>query len=233
MTRTAVVLLSGGLDSTTLAYMARKDIGKTGKIYPLSFLYGQNHVYEITRARITAEKLGGELRIVAVGLNSVCQSALTSGAQAVPEAGGSEEIPATWVPQRNSIFLSLAFAYAETVNADAVYIGVNAVDYSGYPDCRPEFTQAMEKALNLASKRFVTEGRGIGLLTPLIKLRKTEIIEKGLSLGVNYADTWSCYKGPNPKGEACGVCDSCVIRIKAFTDLGQVDPLGYETRSGG
>jgi len=228
MTKSAVICLSGGLDSTTVAYMARKDIGKTGKLHPISFLYGQRHAFELTKANETAQVLGAEeLKVVAVGLEALVKTALT-GALEVPDYKPSSDIPATWVPQRNSIFLALAFAYAETVNADFIYAGMNALDYSGYPDCRPEFLTQMEKSLNLASKRFVTEGKGFGLITPLVKLRKTEIIQKGLELGVDYSKTWSCYKGPNVRGEACGVCDSCAIRLKAFAELGIIDPLAYD-----
>ena len=228
MTKSAVVLLSGGLDSTTVAYIARKDIGKTGKLHCLSILYGQRHSAELNRAEIISGLLApSEFKIVAVGLDGIVKTALT-GQQEIPTVGASVGIPITWVPQRNSIFISLAYAYAETVGADLVYAGMNSIDYSGYPDCRPEFLKQIEKTLNLGSKRYVVEGRGIGLITPLINLPKVDIIRKGLELGVDYSKTWSCYKGPNAKGEACGICDSCLIRLRAFMELGQRDLLVYE-----
>jgi 7-cyano-7-deazaguanine synthase len=194
----------------------------------MAFLYGQRHSFELTRATETARMLGAkELKVVAIGLSAIVKTALT-GQGEVPDAVESKDIPATWVPQRNSIFLAMAWSYAETVGADLIYAGMNCQDYSGYPDCRPEFLQSMEKALNWASKRYTVEGKGFGLSTPLLRMKKTEIIQTGLGLGVDYSRTWSCYKGPNIKVEACGVCDSCSIRLKAFRDIQRADPLKYD-----
>jgi 7-cyano-7-deazaguanine synthase len=150
------------------------------------------------------------------------------GSSDIPSDGVKPgEIPSTWVPQRNSIFLALAFAYAEMVGAGYIYGGMNAVDYSGYPDCRPEFLLSIEQALNLASKKFVETGKAIKLVVPLVKLSKVDIIKTGLELGVPYNLTWSCYKGPDELKQACGLCDSCRIRLQAFKDLGVKDPIKY------
>lgn len=227
MTKKAVVLLSGGLDSATVAYIAKSDVGKTGQVFPISFLYGQRHLYELVCADKIAKSLGTELKTVTIGLKSLIQSSLT-GSSDIPTEGVQEgKIPSTWVPQRNSIFLSLAFAYAENLDADLIYAGMNVLDYSGYPDCRQVFLQAMEKSLNLASKRFVESGKGFGLSTPLIKMSKAEIINRGLTLNVPYQDTWSCYQGPDELKRACGVCDSCRLRLKGFSEVGVPDPIKY------
>jgi len=217
----AVVLLSGGIDSTVTAYIARKDIGGSGILHALHLNYGQLHKKEGELAFETAVKLSciwysQEVKIPA-------SSSLT-GQGEIP-TGEPEGIPSTWVPQRNSTFLALAFAYAETTGADRIYIGVNSRDYSGYPDCRPEFIEAVNKALNLASKQFVESGRGIGIIAPLQYLSKVEIIRKGIELGVDFSKTWSCYRG---KELACGKCPSCLIRLEAFRELGIDDPIGYE-----
>lgn len=221
--RKAVVLLSGGLDSTVAAYCARKDIGKSGELYAITFNYGQTHSKELNYAREVAGELAVCHDILSIPLSKVVQSTLT-GQGEIP-IGEVEGIPSTWVPQRNSIFLALAFAYAETVGADRVYIGVNSRDYSGYPDCRPEFVEAMNRALNLASKRFVETGKGIGIIAPLQYLTKVDIIKKGTELGVDFSKTWSCYRGGE---KACGRCPSCVIRLRAFRELGIEDPIKYE-----
>jgi len=225
MTSKAVVLLSGGLDSSTVAYIAAKQDNQ--KVYPISFLYGQKHFYELECARKVAESLGSVQKIAHVGLRELVKSSLL-GSSDIPSDGVKEgEIPSTWVPQRNAIFLALAYAYAEMLGADWVYGGMNAIDYSGYPDCRPEFLLAIEKALNLASKRFVETGKAIQLVTPLVKMSKVDIIKKGLELGVPYNLTWSCYKGPDELKQACSSCDSCRIRLEAFKKLGIKDPIKY------
>jgi 7-cyano-7-deazaguanine synthase len=225
MVSKAVVLLSGGLDSSTVAYLAAKRDNQ--KVYPLSFLYGQKHFYELECARKVAESLGSVQKVAHIGLRELVQSSLL-GSSDIPSDGVKEgAIPSTWVPQRNSIFLALAFAYAEMVGADFVYGGMNAVDYSGYPDCRPEFLLAIEKALNLASKRFVETGKAIQLVTPLVKMSKADIIREGLRLGVPYNLTWSCYKGPNELKQACKTCDSCRIRLSGFESVGCEDPIQY------
>ena len=221
----AVVLLSGGLDSSTVAYIAAKRDNL--KVFPISFLYGQKHFYELDCARKVAESLGSVTKVAHVGLKELVQSSLL-GSSDIPSDGVKPgEIPSTWVPQRNSIFLSLAFAYAEMVDADYVYAGMNAVDYSGYPDCRPEFINSMEDSLNLASKRFVETGKRFELITPLMAMQKVDIIKTGLELGVPYNLTWSCYKGPNDLKQACSSCDSCRIRLDAFSKLGIKDPIKY------
>lgn len=225
MIKKAIVLLSGGLDSTVTAYIAKKNIGKMGELYAVTFDYGQTHHKEIVFARDVAKELGvvehleeWELRIPAES------SLLVEGSEQVPTEE-VEGIPSTWVPQRNSIFLALAFAWAETIGADSIYIGVNNVDYSGYPDCRPEFINSMERALNLASKRFIETGREIMIEAPLQYLAKVDIIKLGASLGADFSKTWSCYRG---EVRACGRCPSCLIRLKAFKELGLDDPIEYE-----
>ena len=221
----AVVLLSGGLDSAVTAFLARKDIGKRGGLYALTLDYGQVHSRELSSAERIAKVLEVE-EFREEYLTIPCESALTSGVQGAIRVSGVElGIPETWVPQRNSVFLALAFAYAEGVGADWVYIGVNSIDYSGYPDCRSEFVAAMNKALNLASKRYVETGRGIGIVTPLMHKRKSEIVQLGVKLGVPFGLTTSCYFG----GErACGVCDACRIRLEAFRKVGIGDPIPYK-----
>ena len=229
MAKTAVVLLSGGLDSSTVAYLAAKQ--DKCKIFPISFLYGQRHVHELVCAKKIAESLDTELKLVTVGLRGLVQSSLT-GSSDIPVDGVQEgSIPSTWVPQRNSIFLSIAFAYAEGLGADLIYAGMNSIDYSGYPDCRPEFLKQMEKSLNLASARFIETGKGFGLIAPLIKMSKAEIVQKGQDLGVPWHFTWSCYKGPNELGQACGLCDSCRLRLKGFQEAGYLDLLDYVERT--
>jgi len=220
----AVVLLSGGIDSTITAYTAKKDIGKRGELHAISFDYGQTHQKELVCASAIGELLEVEshplLKILGMGLFG---SSLTGQGEVPTEE--VEGVPSTWVPQRNSIFLTLAFAYAETIGADKVYIGVNSRDYSGYPDCRPEFILSMSVALNQASKQFIETGKGIGIVAPLQYLSKVDIIRKGIGLGVNFSVTWSCYNG---RRLACGRCPSCIIRLKAFKDLGMKDPVEYE-----
>ena len=220
----AVVLFSGGLDSTTVLAIA---LSEGLKVFPLTVDYGQRHRAEILAAVRCAEALGVSApRIVSVDLSSLGGSALTDSIE-VPkdrdEATMAGSIPITYVPARNTVMLSLALGYAEVLEADHIYVGVNAVDYSGYPDCRPEFLSAFTALANVATKRAV-EGRPLEIHAPLIHLTKKEIIETGLRLGVDYSLTHSCYD-PNAAGEACGHCDSCLIRKHAFEDLGMYDPV--------
>lgn len=222
-----VVLLSGGLDSTTTLAIAKAE-GYAA--HALTFRYGQRHEIEVQAAREIAQKLGAVQHVIVdIDLRLFGGSALTSNAP-VPKGRSAEEmgsgIPITYVPARNTIFLSFALAWAEVLNAWDIYIGVNALDYSGYPDCRPEYIQAFERMANLATKAGV-EGRGtLKIHAPLISLTKAQIIQRGLSLGVDYRLTTSCYD-PAPGGEACGQCDSCQLRLKGFKEAGAQDPIPY------
>lgn len=221
----AVVLLSGGLDSTTVLYQASHD---GYDCYALSFDYQQRHRRELDSARRVAQAAGvPEHRVVTFDLRAWGGSALTDGAIALPTgrdlAQMATHIPVTYVPARNTIFLSFALAYAEAIEAERVYLGVNALDYSGYPDCRGDYLQAMQQVFDLGTKRG-REGRPISIVAPLLHLRKTAIIQLGDRLGVNWADTWSCY---DDQDSPCGVCDSCRLRLGAFAELGWVDPLPY------
>lgn len=227
-TEKAVVLVSGGLDSATTLAMAR-DQGFA--CYALSFDYGQRHRFELVAAARVAKRLGAvEHRIVNLDLRAIGGSALTDEAIAVPTAP-SEGIPVTYVPARNTIFLSYALAWAEALAARHIYIGVNAVDYSGYPDCRPEYIAAFQAMANLATKVGVegagVEGDSIIIHTPLIQLSKADIIRAGIALGVDYEITISCYN-PDPDGLACGQCDSCRLRAAGFADAGVPDPTQYQ-----
>lgn len=219
----AVVLVSGGLDSATALAVARK----AGYVcYALSLDYGQRHRVELEAARDVALHMGVmEHRVMRLDMGPMAGSALTDASIAVPEGGPGEGIPVTYVPARNTIMLALALGWAEVLDADAIYIGVNAVDYSGYPDCRPEFVQAFQKLANLATKRAV-EGRPIQLETPLIGLSKADIIRMGMELGVDYSRTVSCYQA-DTDGHACGQCDSCRLRRLGFMELGVQDPTRY------
>lgn len=222
MTKRAVILLSGGLDSATTLAVARGE-GYDG--YALSFDYGQRHGAELNAARAVAAQLGAhEHRVMTLDLGQFGGSALTDRKLAVPEQA-SEGIPITYVPARNTVMLSLALAWAEVLAADAIFIGVNAVDYSGYPDCRPEYIAAFERMANLATKRAV-EGRPLRIAAPLLRLSKAEIIRLGRGLGVDYALTVSCYQADD-EGRACGRCDSCRLRRQGFVDAGVVDPTRY------
>ena len=222
----AIILLSGGLDSaTTLA------IAKTEGFQPftLSFDYGQRHRVELDRAKEISERMSAlQHRVVNIDLKQFGGSALTDAIE-VPKNRDDTEmadgIPVTYVPARNTIFLSYALAYAEVQGAKDIFIGVNAVDYSGYPDCRPEFIEAFEKVANLPTKAGV-EGQSLKIHTPLIDLSKAQIIQKGLALGVDYSLTHSCYD-PDDKGLACGVCDSCQLRLRGFKEAGVADPVKY------
>jgi 7-cyano-7-deazaguanine synthase len=222
----AVVLLSGGLDSTTVLAIAKAE---EYDIYGLSFSYGQRHIWEMTAATQIAIAMGvKEHRVVPLDLRAFGGSALTADLD-VPKGRSPEEmssgIPITYVPARNTIFLAFALAWAEVLGANDVFIGVNALDYSGYPDCRPEFIVAFEGMANLATKSGV-EGRiRLRIHAPLIAMSKAEIIRKGLELGVDYSLTSSCYD-PSPTGSPCGLCDSCVLRQRGFDENGCPDPLG-------
>lgn len=233
MAAKAVILLSGGLDSSTLLAIAKSEGFDT---CALSFRYGQRHQVEVEAARRVARSLGaGQHIVLGIDLRCFGGSALTSEI-AVPKGRGLEqmaqEIPVTYVPARNTIFLSFALAWAEVLGSTDIFIGVNALDYSGYPDCRPEYIEAYEKMANLATRAAV-EGQRLRIHTPLIRLTKAEIIKKGLRLGVDYSLTVSCYD-PFETGEACGACDSCLLRLKGFREAGSRDPIKYrgEDRKG-
>ncbi|EGW53343.1 7-cyano-7-deazaguanine synthase QueC [Candidatus Endoriftia persephonae] len=222
LAKRAVVLLSGGLDSATVLAMARQ---QGFECHALSMLYGQRHAAELDAARQVAQALGAvDHKLINIGLDDIGGSALTDEQIAVPKTP-SEGIPPTYVPARNTVFLSLALGWAEVLEAQDIFIGVNAVDYSGYPDCRPEFIVAFEQLANLATKAGV-EGRRIHIHTPLIDLSKGEIIRQGIGLGVDYALTVSCYQA-DAQGRACGGCDSCRLRLKGFEEAGVADPTRY------
>jgi 7-cyano-7-deazaguanine synthase len=225
--KNAVVLLSGGLDSTTVLAIARSE---GYRVNALSFRYGQRHTVELQAAERIAAATGVERHVVAdIDLRMFGGSALTSDI-AVPKGRAAEEmgddIPVTYVPARNTVFLSFALAYAEVLGADDIFIGVNALDYSGYPDCRPEYIEAFERMANLATRRGV-EGHRVTIHTPLISLTKAEIIQRGIALGVDYAQTISCYD-PAEDGAACGACDACVLRLNGFAAHGRSDPARYQ-----
>jgi 7-cyano-7-deazaguanine synthase len=223
----AVVLLSGGLDSTTTLAIAKSEGFEP---HALTFRYGQRHEAEVEAARRVAAALGVASHvIVPIDLRVFGGSALTSDIE-VPKGRSPEEmsagIPATYVPARNTIFLSYALACAEVLGAGDIYIGVNVLDYSGYPDCRPEYVEAFEKMANLALKAAVEGTMRVRIHTPLIHLTKAQIIRRGLELGVNYALTSSCYD-PGEDGAACGRCDACLLRLKGFAENGMTDPARY------
>ena len=223
----AVVLLSGGLDSATVLAIARRDGYES---YALSFSYGQRHVWELEAARQVAASIGVKLhRVAEIDLRVFGGSALTDDI-AVPKGRGTEEmshgIPVTYVPARNTIFLSFALAWAEVLGSSDIFIGVNALDYSGYPDCRPEYIEAFEKMANLATKAGVEGRQLLKIHTPLIAMTKAQIIAAGVELGVDYGLTSSCYD-PSTTGEPCGQCDSCLLRQKGFRENGMEDPLKY------
>ncbi|MBT0652659.1 7-cyano-7-deazaguanine synthase QueC [Geomobilimonas luticola] len=229
MTKKAVILYSGGLDSTTCLTIAKAEGFAP---YAMSFAYGQRHSVELELAKRNARGAGAvEHLVVEFDYRQVGGSALTSDI-AVPKEGVGSDIPVTYVPARNTIFLSFALGWAEALGAFDIFIGVNALDYSGYPDCRPEYIAAFEQMANLATKAGV-EGTGrFTVHTPLIHLTKAEIIRKGLDLGVDYSRTHSCYD-PTPGGLACGLCDSCRLRLKGFAEAGIPDPVKYVTRDQG
>jgi 7-cyano-7-deazaguanine synthase len=224
----AVILLSGGLDSSTVLYQARRD----GYIcHALSFDYQQRHQRELLAAQIIAQTAQATShQVINFDLRQWGGSALTDASIDLPIDRDLNQmattIPVTYVPARNTIFLSFALAYSETIGAERVYIGVNALDYSGYPDCRPDYIQAMQTVFNLGTKQG-REGRPIEIVTPLLHLHKTEIIQLGNQLGVPWVDTWSCYSDDE---QACGSCDSCQLRLAAFAELGLSDPISYVQR---
>jgi len=223
----AVVLSSGGLDSTTVMALARSE---GYALYSLSFRYGQRHALELLAAQRVARALGAkEHLVITIDLGEIGGSALTEDRE-IPKGREAlaliEEIPVTYVPARNTIFLSLALAWAEVLGAADIFIGVNALDYSGYPDCRPEYIEAFERLATLATKAGVEGKIKFRIQAPLIRLTKAEIIRKGLALGVDYSLTHSCYD-PAPDGRACGRCDSCLLRKKGFREVGIPDPASY------
>jgi len=218
----AVVLLSGGMDSATCLALARRE-GCT--CHALSFDYGQRHRAELAAAARVAGLHGADThRIVRIGLGDIGGSALTDPESAVPTTPGSG-IPVTYVPARNTVFLSFALGLAEVLDADRIYAGMNAVDYSGYPDCRPAYLEAFQRLANLATRRGV-EGRPITIHTPLLLMSKAEIVRTGMELGVDFASTVSCYQA-TPDGEACGSCDACRLRKSGFQAAGVADPTRY------
>lgn len=220
----AVVLLSGGLDSTTTLAIAKS---QGFECYALSFDYGQKQKSELDSATKIAKHFGAtEHRIMNISLSDFGGSALTDDSIEVPNFKESDEIPITYVPARNTIFLSFAMAWAEVLDCQSIFIGVNALDYSGYPDCRQDYIDAFQAMANLATKQGV-EGQKLSIVTPLINLNKANIIKKGLSLGVDYSLTTTCYQANN-KGEACGICDACEYRKIGFKSAGISDPTRYQ-----
>ena len=226
----AVVLLSGGLDSATVFAIAKS---QGFQAYALTFDYGQRHRIEIEAARRIAASAGAAGRkVIRIDIAGLGGSSALTGAVPVPKGRTPGEmsagIPVTYVPARNTIFLSFALAWAEALPSSDIFIGVNALDYSGYPDCRPAYIEAFEHMANLATKAGV-EGRHVAVHAPLIRMTKAEIIRKGLELGVDYGLTTSCYD-PSPEGEACGECDACTLRLKGFREAGVEDPLRYRRK---
>lgn len=233
MRRKAVVLLSGGLDSTTTLAIAK---AQGFEAHALSFRYGQRHEAELDAAHRVAEKLGATQHVVVqIDLRVFGGSALTSDI-AVPKDRPLEEmtrgIPVTYVPARNTIFLSFALAFAEVIGAQDIFIGVNALDYSGYPDCRPEYVEAYQRMANLATRAGVEGTQKLTIHTPLIDLTKAQIIQKGLDLGIDYGLTVTCYE-PSATGEGCGHCDACQLRLKGFAENGMHDPAPYRAEAHG
>lgn len=230
MAKKAVVLLSGGLDSTTVLAIAKDE---NFVPYALSFRYGQRHEAELGAAARVASAIGVADHVIAdVNLNVFGGSALTAQIDVPKErtdAELAEGIPVTYVPARNTVFLSIALAWAEVLEADDIFVGVNALDYSGYPDCRPEYIRAFEQMANLATKAAVEGRQRIQIHAPLVELTKAQIIQRGLALGVDYALTHSCY-APDSHGRACGSCDSCLLRQKGFREAGITDPITYQER---
>ena len=229
MAKKAVVLLSGGVDSTTILAIAQS---QGYDVYTISFRYGQRHVLELDSAERVSEKMGAKKHVIVdIDLRAFGGSALTDDID-VPKERSDQEIgtgiPITYVPARNTIFLSFALAWAETLEIDTIFIGVNALDYSGYPDCRPEYIEAYQRMGNLATKAGVEGTAKLKIETPLISMTKAQIIQKGAELGVDYGLTLSCYD-PDPQGRACGACDSCLLRVKGFEEAGVADPTIYTT----
>jgi 7-cyano-7-deazaguanine synthase len=226
--RPCVVLLSGGLDSTTTLAIAKE---RGFKPYALTFRYGQRHEVEIEASRRIANQFGVADHVVAnIDLRAFGGSALTADIEVPKDRDvndSSEGIPVTDVPARNTIFLSFALAWAEVLGASDIFIGVNALDYSGYPDCRPEYIEAYERMANLATRAGVEGQTRLKVHTPLINLTKAQIVQRGLELGVNYSQTITCYD-PTPEGAACGRCDACQLRLKGFAEIGIEDPAPYQ-----
>lgn len=226
MIKKAVVLCSGGLDSSTILAIARSE---GYECHTLAFDYGQRHHSELFAAQRVSQSLGAiDHKVINLDLRAIGGSALTDDGIAVPETE-EKGIPVTYVPARNTVFLSIALGYAEVIEAQAIFIGVNAVDYSGYPDCRPEYIEAYEKMAAIATKAGV-EGNPLTIETPLINLTKAQIIQKGMALGVDYANTVSCYQADDD-GFACGKCDSCRLRKAGFEHVGVADPTPYSSLS--
>lgn len=224
----AVVLLSGGLDSTTTLAIAQ---AQGYEVHAMTFRYGQRHLAEIGAARLAAERAGVHRHVIVdIDLRAFGGSALTDASIAVPKSRELSEIgegiPVTYVPGRNTVFLSFALAWAETLEASDIFIGVNALDYSGYPDCRPEFIEAFERMANLATAAAVEGRQRVKIHTPLLLLSKGEIVKQGLALGVDYSRTITCYD-PTDDGKACGACDACLLRMKGFAENGLQDPAPY------
>ncbi|GLQ31238.1 7-cyano-7-deazaguanine synthase QueC [Litoribrevibacter albus] len=223
MTKKAIVLVSGGLDSATVLAMAKE---QGFECYALSFNYGQRHTSELQAAQRVAAQMGvKEHKVVTLNLDDIGGSALTDASIDVPEHE-TDGIPVTYVPARNTVFLAIALGWAEVIEAQDICIGVNAVDYSGYPDCRPEFIEAFERTANLATKMGV-EGQKIHINTPLMKLSKADIVKAGTKLGVDYGLTVSCYQADD-EGRACGKCDACRLRAAGFEQAGLTDPTRYQ-----
>lgn len=226
MSKKAVILLSGGLDSTTALAIAHQ---QGFELHTLSFDYGQRHQREVEAAEAVARYYTvQQQKRVTIDLRLFGGSALTSDAP-VPHSRTldemSHDIPITYVPARNTVFLSFALAYAEVSEADDIFLGINAIDYSGYPDCRPEYLEAYEHMANLATKATTQDGRAFHIHAPLMYMNKAEIIRKGTELGVPYELTWSCYEGDE---QACGTCDSCLLRLNGFAEAGRLDPIAYK-----
>ncbi|HUF27211.1 MAG TPA: 7-cyano-7-deazaguanine synthase QueC [Gemmatimonadaceae bacterium] len=223
----AVLLLSGGLDSTTLLALATRE---GFAVHALTFRYGQRHVVELAAAGRAAERWAVEQHVIAdIDLRMFGGSALTADIPVPMDRSAealAEGVPITYVPARNTVFLSFALAWAEVLDAGEIFIGVNALDYSGYPDCRPQYIDAFERMANLATKRAVEEGRPIRIRAPLLHMSKREIIELGVRLGVDHSATTSCYD-PDPDGAACGHCDACQLRLRGFAEAGLRDPAPY------
>ena len=226
-TTKAVVLTSGGLDSTTVLAIAKQH---GYQVYSLSFSYGQRHSFELQAAKQIAKRMkAAEHLVLELDLTKFGASALTADIPVPKSSDGdmtTDAIPITYVPARNTIFLSLALAWAETLDASDIFIGINALDYSGYPDCRPEYIEAFESMANLATKAAVEGKMNLKIHTPLINMTKAQIIKTGIALGVDYSITHSCYD-PTPSGLACGYCDSCILRKKGFREAGVKDPTKY------
>jgi 7-cyano-7-deazaguanine synthase len=224
MTSAGLVLFSGGIDSSTTLAIALQD---RDEVYALSFDYGQRHRIELEKAKIVLKQFRIKEHLeFKIDLRQIGGSALTSSIEVPKKRSMDQNIPVTYVPGRNLIFLSIAAAFGETRNAFDLYYGANVLDYSGYPDCRPEFIDALEQTLNKGTKSG-TEGRRFRIHAPLLKLTKAQIIQKGISLGVDYTHTHSCYD-PSESGDACGHCDSCMIRLKGFSEAGLKDPAAFK-----